>query len=97
MSWTKPERMTPAEAEALAVEALTFLASDPERLGPFLGAAGIGPGELRGVAGEPGFLAAVIEHIMSDDALVLAFAESARIRPTLVAVAHHLLARDFDG
>lgn len=97
MNRLKQERMTLADAEALAIEALGFLAADPERLGPFLGAAGIGPGALRAVAGEPGFLAAVVEHVMSDDALVLAFAESARIRPTLVAVARHLLSRDSEG
>ena len=90
------ERMSEAEARELAGEALGFLAADPERLGGFLSQAGIGPGDIRSVAGEAGFLAAVIEHVMSDDALVLAFAEHARIRPTLVAVARHMLSREMD-
>ena len=40
-------------AEKLAVEALSFLASDPERIGRFLALSGLGPGDLRRIAGEP--------------------------------------------
>jgi hypothetical protein len=93
MADLKRDRMSAADAEALAIEALGFLAGDPERLGAFLSETGLGPADMRAVAGEPGFLAAVIEHIMSDDGLVLAFAEHARIRPTLIAVARHHLSR----
>jgi Protein of unknown function (DUF3572) len=40
-------------AEALAVAALGFIASEPERLGRFLAMTGIGPDSLRAAAREP--------------------------------------------
>lgn len=79
------------EAEALAVDALTFLAEDAETLGRFLSATGLGPETLRAAASEPGFLAAVLEYLMGDEALLLVFAERRRIRPTLIAAARHAL------
>lgn len=64
-------------AEMLAVEALTFLASDAERLGRFLALTGISPAEIRIVARDPGFLAAVLQHLASDEKLLIAFADQA--------------------
>jgi hypothetical protein len=64
-------------AEILAVEALTFLASDAERLGRFLALTGISPAEIRTVARDPGFLAAVLDHLSSDEKLLVAFADQA--------------------
>jgi hypothetical protein len=64
-------------AEILAVEALTFLASDSERLGRFLALTGISPQEIRAVARDPGFLASVLDHLMSDERLLIAFADQA--------------------
>jgi hypothetical protein len=61
------------EAEALAIQALTFIASDGERLGRFLAITGLGPAEIRAAAREPGFLGGVLEYIASDDRLVAAF------------------------
>ena len=71
-------------AEALAIEALGFLAAEPERLGRFLALSGIGPEALRNAAGEPGFLAGVLEHITSDERLLLEFAEHVQIKPAAV-------------
>ena len=83
--------MTTDDAEALAVAALSFLAEEPETLGRFLGATGLGPETLRAAAGEPGFLAAVLEFVMGDEALLLVFAERRRVRPMLIAAARHAL------
>lgn len=85
----------PAEhAEALAIRALGFLAQDPEALGRFLAETGLGPENLRASAREPGFLAGVLEFIMGDESLLLVFAERVEIRPTLIAVARNLLAKE---
>ncbi|MDK9694850.1 MAG: DUF3572 domain-containing protein [Siculibacillus sp.] len=89
--YTRSARTSREDAEALAVDALTFLAEDPETLGRFLGATGLGPETLRAAAGEPGFLAAVLEHLMGDETLLLVFAERRRIRPTMIAAARHTL------
>ena len=61
-------------AEALAIQALSFIAMEPERLGRFLAASGIGPDQIRIAAREPLFLAGVLDHIASDEPLLLAFA-----------------------
>ena len=79
-------------AEELAISALSFLAEDPETLGRFLGATGLGPETLRAAATEPGFLVAVLEHLMGDESLLLVFSESRRVRPTMVAAARYTLA-----
>lgn len=86
--------------EAIAAEALAFLAEEPDRLGRFLSLAGIDPGGIREAAGQPGFLMAVMEHLMSDDSLLITFAANRGVKPeTVVRAAHRLGAapweRDF--
>ena len=81
-----------AGASALAIAALSFIAEDPERLGRFLALSGIGPDSLRAAAREPGFLLGVLEHVTGDEALLLAFSESAGIDPVDIARARDVLA-----
>jgi hypothetical protein len=73
--------VTAETAEMLAVQALTFIAQDEERLGRFLSVTGIGPAEIRDAAREANFLAGVLDHIAGDERLLLAFAEQAGINP----------------
>jgi len=68
-------------AEALAVAALSYLASEPEHLGRFLAASGIGPERIREAAREQRFLAGVLDHFAGDEALLLAFARDQGIDP----------------
>ncbi|MEJ8573414.1 DUF3572 domain-containing protein [Microbaculum marinum] len=84
-------------AEALALQALSFLAREPERIARFLANAGIGPEQLRQAAGEPGFLGAVLDHLMSDEPLLLMFSEDAGLNPTAVAAARRVLMDDAEG
>ena len=81
-----------AAAEALAVQALTFLAGEPARLGRFLAETGIGPQAIRTAAQEPGFLAGVLGYIVADEPLLIAFAGEAGVRPPEVVRAHAILA-----
>lgn len=85
-------RQTRQDAETLAIQALGFLASEPERIGPFLAVTGLDPARLRAAAAEPGFLAAVLDHIGSSDSLLLEFAENLRLNPESVAEARRRLA-----
>jgi Protein of unknown function (DUF3572) len=78
-------------AEIVAVQALSFVASDPERLGAFLAESGIGPDTLRSAASDPRFLANVLDFIMRDDASVKAFAKASDLHPTNIAAAHQAL------
>jgi len=72
---------TREQAEGLAIQALTFIAGDGERLGRFLAVTGIGPAEIRTAAREAGFLAGVLEYMASDDRLIAAFAGESGLDP----------------
>jgi hypothetical protein len=72
-----PRKLTVDAAEALAIEALGFIAADPDRLERFLSLHGLSPDNLRAAAAQPGFFAAVLDHLAADESLLLAFAENA--------------------
>jgi len=77
----------------LAIQALGFIAEEPERLNAFLNATGLEVERLRKSANAPGFLGGVLEHMLADESLLLAFATSAAIDPAEVARARHALGR----
>ena len=87
----KPTQNPREVAEIVAIQALSFIASDAERLGAFLAESGIGPDTLRSAAADPRFLAHVLEFIMRDDATVTAFAAVSQLYPTNIAAAHQAL------
>jgi Protein of unknown function (DUF3572) len=87
----KPVQNPREAAEIVAIQALSFIAGDPERLGAFLAESGIGPETLRNAAADPRFLSAVLDFIMRDDATVKAFADSVQLHTTNVAAAHQAL------
>jgi hypothetical protein len=74
-------RITRENAEALAVQAFTFIAGDPERLGRFLALSGVGPDSIRAAAQDPGFLAGVLDHVAGDEGLLIDFAADIGIEP----------------
>ena len=80
-------------AEALAIQALNFIAEEPERLNLFLVSTGIEAAEIRTAARDPDFLAGVLEHMLADESLLIAFADSAGIDPAAVARARSALDR----
>ena len=65
----------------LAIQALAFIAEEPERLNLFLSTTGIAAAEIRTAAREPGFLAGVLEHMLAHESLLIVFADSAGINP----------------
>jgi hypothetical protein len=83
----KPARNARQMAEIVAVQALSFLASQPERLGSFLAETGLGPETLRTAASDPQFLIGVLEFVLRDDNTVKAFADASELDPTTVAAA----------
>jgi len=87
----KPVHNLREVAEIVAVQALSFIAGDPERLGRFLAESGIGPQTLRSAAADPQFLASVLDFVMRDDATVKAFASASQLPPTNIAAAHQVL------
>lgn len=73
--------LPPAEAERLALAALSWIAEAPERTGAFLAAAGAGPDALRARAREPEFLGFVLDFVLQEDAQVIEAAAAAGCRP----------------
>ncbi len=79
-------------AENLAIQALAYLATKPEKLAAFLNGTGIDPMAIRAAAREPGFLAGVLDHVAADERLLLACAAAIGGDPGLVMRARTALA-----
>lgn len=73
-----------AAAEALAVEALTFIASDQQLLQRFLAITGIEAKDIRRAATTPGFMAGVLQFIAAHEPTLLQFAEASGRDPASV-------------
>ncbi len=89
---TPSHRLSREDAEGVAIAALGFIASDPERLGRFLAITGLGPETLRQAARDKGFLGQVLSFLAEDEPLLLAFAADLGENPVRIAQAHALLA-----
>ncbi|MGL5446878.1 MAG: DUF3572 domain-containing protein [Rhabdaerophilum sp.] len=82
-----------ADPEMIAIHALGFLAEDPARLSRFLDITGLSPSTLREAATEPRFLASVLDYLMADESLMLAFAAQSGSAPETIAAASLALTR----
>jgi hypothetical protein len=78
-------------AMALAIEALGYLAGDPEHLERFLALSGISPGDIRTAARAPDFLAGVLDHVAGDERLLRAVAAHAGVAPEEIDTARQAL------
>jgi uncharacterized protein DUF3572 len=87
----KPVQNPREVAEIVAIQALSFIAGEPDRLGLFLAESGLGPETLRNAAADPRFLASVLDFVMRDDATVKAFASASQLHPTNIAAAYQVL------
>lgn len=78
----KPQPIGPEAAQALAIKALGFIASDPTLLPRFLAITGIDASQIRAAASQPGFLAGVLQFILAHEPTLLQFAAQAEIDPS---------------
>ena len=78
-------------AVTLTLEVLTFLADRDDDLGRFLVESGTSPNELMQRAGDPEMLAGVLDFLLNNEQLLLAFAQSHNIDPQLPARLRPLL------
>ena len=85
-------RPSTPDPERVAIDALGFIAADPERLDRFLALTGLVPETIRASVRDPAFLTAVLGHVMSDERLLLAFSDENRLRPEALAQAQRALA-----
>ena len=87
-------RADPAKGEnasALALGALAWTLGEPERAERLLAVTGLEPAELRGRAGEPAVLAAVLAFLEGHEPDLLACAEALDVRPEALVSAHRAL------
>ncbi|RST86263.1 DUF3572 family protein [Aquibium carbonis] len=87
------------DAEALAIDALGFIASDPVLMPRFLAISGIEADQIRRAAVEPGFLAGVLGFLLSHEPSLMAFCEATGTDPAAVGRAARSLpggADDFE-
>ena len=73
------------EAEVTALKALAFLAADPDRFSRFMDLSGLDLAAIRASAAEPAFLGGLLDHLLTDDSLLLIFAEEHGLRPGRIA------------
>lgn len=79
----------PASPEETAAAILQWLANDPDMLGRFLALSGVQPLQLRTAINDPGFLAGLIDFIMSHEPTLLDFCKDAGFQPESVVAAWH--------
>ena len=69
------------QAEAVAIDALGWLAGQPDALGRFLAMSGADPAELRARVADRAFLGFVMDFLLSEEALLLAFCQDRGLPP----------------
>lgn len=90
----KRSRLTHADAEKLAIDALSFIAAEPGLLAQFAAVTGHTPATMRAEIASPEFLAGILDFLMSDESLLLVFASHQGIAPPEIMAARQALAPD---
>ena len=79
------------DAETTAVAILGWLAGEPDLLSRFLALTGVSPVEVRNAVNDPGFLAGLVDFLMSHEPTLLAFSAATGTAPEAVVHAHAVL------
>ncbi|WP_155897512.1 DUF3572 domain-containing protein [Aureimonas ureilytica] len=80
------------DAETIGVEALSFMASNPEVLRRFLDVTGMEARQLREAASKPSFFVGLLDFILAHEPTVLDFAAAAELDPAEIGMARERLA-----
>jgi len=78
-------------AESLAVDTFAWLAGETDALARFMAISGVDQKTLRAAAADPGFLCGVLDFVTGDDALLMAYAGHAGVRPERLVAARRTL------
>lgn len=79
------------QAELIAIQALGYIATEEELLFAFVDLTGLSSDELLARASEPEILGGVLDFILMDDQRLLAFCETANLKPEIPGAARRLL------
>ena len=80
-----------ADAESIAIAALSWIADDGAMTNRFAALSGIEPADMRSAATEPGFLAGVLAFVLAHEPTLLRFCDENGLDPALVARAGQTL------
>ena len=83
--------MTPETAETLALQALTYIATDEKAFEGFLNLTGLSVTDVRQRASDPELQGAVLDFLLQDEKRLVAFCESCDLAPEEPARARALL------
>ncbi|TWF56617.1 DUF3572 domain-containing protein [Neorhizobium alkalisoli] len=73
------------QAEQTAAAILGWLAGEPDMLGRFLALSGLQADQLRHAVNDSGFLAGMVDFLMSHEPTLMAFCEATGTKPETVA------------
>lgn len=82
---------TTVDAASIGVAALGWIAADGEQINRFMSMTGIEAEAIREAAGEPGFLAGVLEFLLAHEPTLMRFSEENGLDPAQVSKAHSAL------
>ena len=89
-----PHAMSPERAEILGLEALSWLAAEPDALDKFLAGSGVSGVELRDAAGSPELSVAILDFLLANESFLLAFCDAAGVPAASLHRARHMLQPD---
>jgi len=78
---------TQHNAEVLALQAVAYLASDDERVAKFVATTGLNADCLRQSINDAAVLAGVLDYVLADETLLVAFCEHIGVAPETPALA----------
>ena len=70
------QKTTTASAEVLALQVLGWIATDDDQMGDFLQASGAAPADVAHLAQYATFLGSVLDHLLADEARLIAFCDA---------------------
>lgn len=73
-----------ADAPSIAIAALSWLSADGEMMSRFCALTGIEPDHIRLAAAEPGFLAGVLDFVLTHEPTLMRFCEDNGLDPAVV-------------
>lgn len=76
LHWFSPMSMSQDAAETFALKALAWLVGNDELFAVFMGSTGVGQDEVRARAGDPVFLASVLDFLLMNDAWIMEFCDT---------------------
>lgn len=90
----KPFAKAPVpDGQTIAIAALSHFATNSRTLDRFFAVTGLDPASLREAAATEGFVAGVLDFVLSDEALTVAVAHEQDIAPEAIAAARQRLDR----